>query len=31
MEKEGIIIHWLNSSDIKRIKLLIENAGFRSN
>jgi tRNA dimethylallyltransferase len=30
MEKEGIIIHWLDSSDIKRTKLLIENAGFRS-
>jgi tRNA dimethylallyltransferase len=30
IEKEGIIIHWLNNSDIKRTKLLIENAGFRS-
>jgi tRNA dimethylallyltransferase len=31
MEKEGIKINWIDSNDYSQAKILIENAGFRSN
>ena len=31
MEKEGLIIHWLEFNDFENAKLLIEIGGFRSN